>query len=99
MITITDFIKELDKFLAGDVKTVPENPDDELSWEFITNAGEIEQLACDLFIEEGGGCDWDAIDSLEEESGGLYRIGPGETDGFGWLTGCIHTPKGIIVYG
>lgn len=28
-----------------------------------------------------------------------YPITPGETDSFGWLTGCIRTSKGILVYG
>lgn len=28
-----------------------------------------------------------------------YKVFPGETDSFGWLTGCIQTKKGIILYG
>ena len=28
-----------------------------------------------------------------------YVISKGESDSFGWLTGIIHTKKGLIVYG
>ncbi len=28
-----------------------------------------------------------------------FSIKPGETDSFGWLTGCIHLKYGIIVFG
>ena len=28
-----------------------------------------------------------------------YDVTAGEKDSYGWLTGCIHTNKGIIVYG
>lgn len=28
-----------------------------------------------------------------------YNVFPGECDRFGWLSGCIQTKKGIIVYG
>lgn len=28
-----------------------------------------------------------------------FNVTKGEGDSFGWLTGCIHTKKGIIVYG
>jgi hypothetical protein len=28
-----------------------------------------------------------------------YNIFPGEQDRFGWLTGCIQLPRGVIVFG
>lgn len=28
-----------------------------------------------------------------------YEVTRGEYDSFGWLSGCIHTSKGIIVFG
>lgn len=43
-----------------------------------------------------GGCNWKAMAGLEKHG---YRIFPGEQDSFGWLTGCIRTPKGVLVYG
>ena len=28
-----------------------------------------------------------------------YKVFPGERDSFGWLSGCIQTTKGIVVFG
>ena len=28
-----------------------------------------------------------------------YYVFPGEQDRFGWLTGCIQLPRGVIVFG
>lgn len=28
-----------------------------------------------------------------------YNVFPGEQDRFGWLTGCIQLPRGVIVFG
>ena len=47
-------------------------------------------------ITFGGGCNLDAIKTLREHG---YRVFAGEKDSFGWLTGCIQTKVGIIVYG
>jgi hypothetical protein len=41
--------------------------------------------------------DWAAIKSLEDKT--HYRVFAGERDSFGWLTGCILTRKGILVFG
>lgn len=57
----------------------------------------IRHLANVLLIDKDGGPNFDEIDRLYQEYG--YFIFPGERDRFGWLTACIETKKGIIVFG
>ena len=47
-------------------------------------------------ITKEGRPDWHAHAVLK---GNGFPVTCGEKDSFGWLTGCIHTNKGIIVYG
>lgn len=56
----------------------------------------ITSLAEDALIAEGGRCNWDNI-ALVKAAG--FSVYAGEKDSFGWLTGCIDTKKGTIVYG
>jgi hypothetical protein len=49
-----------------------------------------------LLIENDGKCNWDNMEHLQKL---CYYVYPGEQDRFGWLTGCIDTSKGTIVYG
>lgn len=58
---------------------------------------EIQSLAMELFIDEQGNPIFDNMDVLQQISG--FYIFPGERDRFGWLTACIQTKKGIIVFG
>lgn len=58
--------------------------------------GKIVGLADKLLITHDGQCDWDRIEDLREAG---YYVFCGEQDRFGWLTGCIQTKKGIVVYG
>ena len=44
-----------------------------------------------------GGCRWDRHNELNRRWG--YRVGPGEQDSFGWLSGIIHGRNFKIVYG
>jgi len=60
------------------------------------NDEEAAGLACELLITEGGGCNWGNIRVLRESG---FRVFAGEKDSFGWLTGCIQTTQGIIIYG
>ena len=53
-------------------------------------------LADALLITSEGKCDWKNIDTVIEAG---FDVFAGEQDSFGWLTGCIRTKKGIIVYG
>ena len=57
----------------------------------------IQGLATDLLISEEGTPFYSEIDRLYKTYG--YFIFPGERDRFGWLTSCIRTKKGIIVFG
>lgn len=49
-----------------------------------------------VLITPEGRPDWKAHAVLKEHG---FQVSKGESDSFGWLTGCIHTNKGIIVYG
>ena len=52
-------------------------------------------MANTLLIDEGRN-NWDAMEILQKHN---YYVYPGEQDRFGWLTGCIDTAKGTIVFG
>lgn len=60
---------------------------------------EIDEDASGVLIESGGYPNYESMGQLKKLSNGRYFVTPGETDSFGWLTGCLHTPAGIIVYG
>lgn len=53
-------------------------------------------LADFLLITPLGSIKYSAINYLRMMS---FPVSPGETDSFGWLSGCIHTTKGIVVFG
>lgn len=57
---------------------------------------DIITLACGNLITNKGGCNWTNINWLKGEG---FNVTTGEQDSFGWLSGCIHTSKGTIVYG
>ena len=56
----------------------------------------ILEIADSVLITPKGECNWRAHDYLR---GFGFNVTKGESDSFGWLTGCIHTKKGIVVYG
>jgi hypothetical protein len=58
---------------------------------------EIEFIATRLFIDDKGSPLFDDMDRLQKEYG--YFIYPGERDRFGWVTACLQTKKGFIVFG
>jgi hypothetical protein len=76
-------------------------PDDEDEHVLGTNehslVSEIETMASDILISGTGHPHFDLIDELYHDYG--YFIFPGDRDQFGWLTGCILTKKGLIVFG
>jgi hypothetical protein len=47
-------------------------------------------------IDDEGHPIWEFHDFLGENG---FHVFPGEKDRFGWITGCIQTKKGYIVYG
>jgi len=52
--------------------------------------------ASDALISDEGRNMWEFHRFLGENG---FQVFPGERDGFGWLTGCIQTKKGYLVYG
>ena len=57
---------------------------------------EAVNLADKVLITNGGKPNFDNINVIRENG---FDVFPGEKDSFGWLTGCIRTAKGIIVFG
>lgn len=57
---------------------------------------EIVNEASRELITKDGQADFDKHEILKDHG---FRISCGERDSFGWLSGCIHTAHGIIVYG
>ena len=53
-------------------------------------------IADDVLITKTGDVDRVNIARLKQEG---YSVYPGECDSFGWLTGCIRTKVGILVFG
>ena len=82
---------------ASELPDVPEHDDVYLQHRDHELICEIEGLANQVFIDEEGHPRFQDMDNLWHEHG--YFIFPGERDRFGWLTGCIQTKKGIIVFG
>ena len=52
--------------------------------------------ATTLLIDDNGKPNMDNHTILREKG---FDVFPGETDSFGWLTGCVQTKKGILVFG
>ena len=82
---------------ASDLPNVPEFEDVYLQHQDHPLICEIEGLANQVFIDEGGHPRFEEMDKLYQDHG--YFIYPGERDRFGWLTACLQTKKGIIVFG
>jgi len=53
---------------------------------------------CDtVLITKEGQPNFETIDKLWHDY--QYFVTPGERDRFGWVTACLHTKKGVIVFG
>ena len=57
---------------------------------------EIIELACGELIDSQGRPNYPTMDRLKDAG---FPVSKGEGDSFGWLSGCISTPKGVVVYG
>lgn len=73
--------------------------------EYLTNGTDDElhplvlkvlNLADEELITNKGSCNWSAHQKLKLAG---FPVTCGERDSFGWLSGVIHTEKGMIVYG
>ena len=49
-----------------------------------------------LLVDDNGKQVWENHTILKERG---FDVFPGETDRAGWLSGCIQTKKGILVFG
>ena len=56
----------------------------------------VVDLADEELITNTGSCNWQAHKLLKDAG---FPVTCGERDSFGWLSGVIHTTKGMIVYG
>ena len=56
----------------------------------------IQMCADEILIDSNGKNIWEYHERLANRG---FIVFPGEVDRFGWLSGCIQTKKGIIVYG
>ena len=92
METLVSSLKQLEATALpdGDDDVVLQHHDHDL-------VSEIEELATSLLITEEGTPNFTEIDRLYHEYG--YFVFPGERDRFGWLTACLRTKKGLIVFG
>lgn len=80
-----------------DESALPDNTDVRLDVVDHPLIDEIIFIASRLLITDKGEPEFDEIDRLFKEYG--YFIYPGERDRFGWVTACIETKKGFIVFG
>ena len=80
-----------------DESSLPETPDIRLDVVDHSLIDEIQFIASRVLITDEGEPNFDEIDRLYKEYG--YFVFPGERDRFGWVTACIQTKKGFIVFG
>ena len=94
METLLEFLKQVDELKITDCDArLLNNNKDKIIREFIQS---LSELASEVLVGDNGQCLWDQHEILREAG---YSVFAGEKDRFGWLTGCIQTKKGIIVYG
>lgn len=55
----------------------------------------IGELIETVFITPGGNANYGMVNVFEDNG---IKVGPGEVDSFGWVTGLIQTQKGTIVF-
>ncbi len=82
---------------ALDDSSLPDNTNVRLDTVDHPLIDEIQFIAARLLITDKGEPDFDEMDRLHKEFG--YFIYPGERDRFGWVTACLQTKKGFIVFG
>lgn len=94
METLLTFLKQVETFEMSDSDDrILNNTTNEVVQKIIE---EVSCLASEVLVGKTGQCLWDRHEILKEAG---YIVFPGERDRFGWLTGCIQTKKGVIVYG
>lgn len=108
---IADFIKKLDALMVELEKVGYPGEDDsfylhdlpERYSQIRTQVKELDEEASGIFIigsgRLAGQADFSRHRILKNLSSGKYRITKGESDSWGWLSGKLCTPRGIIVFG
>lgn len=92
-IKIAELISKLNDVNSEKIKSIV------IEKNYIDSSPDIDgiiNLANETLITSNGQCHWDNIDKVKKAG---FNVFAGEKDSFGWLTGCISTKKGIIVYG
>ena len=82
---------------AVDASGLPEDTEVRLDTTDHPLIDEIQFIATRLFVTDKGEPQFGEMDRLHSEYN--YFIYPGERDRFGWVTGCLQTKKGFIVFG
>lgn len=94
METLIKLLKQVEEFDMPDSEDyILNNDTNEVVHKFIEV---VSGLASEVLVGDEGQCLWDRHELLK---GAGYSVFAGEKDRFGWLTGCIQTKKGVIVYG
>lgn len=91
------FVTYIRQLEASDLPDAPPSQDVYLSTSTHELVETLTYLATNLFIGVEGTPLFQEMDVLSHEYG--YVIFPGERDRFGWVTACLQTKKGIIVFG
>jgi hypothetical protein len=84
------WIQKLDELVTNLRETFDKDDGFKLGGEFIL-ASKLNYDVSPLLIRANGICDFDSIEYIEKK--GNFKIGPGERDSFGWLTGVITDIK------
>ena len=99
-----EFLAKLQAFDKRDVTTIKNRSQYKGKW-YLTDGSqedpyqdvqELILLANEHLVKNDGRCHWINHERLKAHG---FSVTCGEKDSFGWLTGCVHTKHGIIVYG
>ena len=82
---------------AVDASSLPDNKDVRLDIVDHPLIDEIQFIAARFLIDDKGNPVFDEMDRLYRDHG--YFIYSNGRDQFGWLTACVQTKKGFIVFG
>lgn len=82
----TSELPNSDTFILNTLKDGPE----------VESIQSASNLASEFLIDDKGHSIWGLHRELKDAG---FPVFPGERDSFGWLTGCIQTSKGILIYG
>lgn len=88
------FLSMLDEVPEGDCNRILNKVLDE------SKVLQLDDAACNLFFNEDcNGGNQGNIRALKECCGKGWNVKAGSRDRGEWLTGIVHTPKGLVVFG